>query len=55
MVRSGAVDVGRRRESTKTAAVVVQVPVQFMSDRLVRSAGIEVLFCMCMQNYKLYS
>ena len=55
MVRSGAVDVGRRRESTTTAAVVVQVPVQLMSDRLVRSAGSAVLFCLCVQIYKLYS
>jgi len=52
---SGAVDVGRCRESTTTAAVVVQVPVQLMSNRLAGSAGSALLFCLCMQNYKLYS
>ena len=54
-VRSAAVDVGRCREWTTTAAVVVHVSVQLMSDRLVRSAGSALLFCLCMQNYKLYS
>jgi len=51
-VRSAAVDVGRCRESTTTAAVVVQVPVQLMSDRLVRSADSALLFCLCIQNHK---